>query len=124
MAIDSLVEMGVPKPSSNGEWAFYRLPDEFVIPNGTRIQKHGYGCRFKNERVYVDFDFGEHGEINGFDCWRLNDFCRKNLKARYGFDSQKDLERAFEDACLANELTYSGYILWYDRSNYGQSSEA
>ena len=124
MAIDSLASMGVPKPTSNNEWAFYRLSDELVIPTGTWIQKHGYGCRFKNERVYVDFDFGERGEINGFDCGRLTDFCRDNLKSKYGFDSQKDLERAFEDACLANELVYSGYILWYDRSDHRQSAEA
>ncbi len=117
VAVASLASMGVPRPTSNNEWAFYQLPKDLVIPSGTRIQKHGYGCRFKNELVYVDFDFGEHGEIDGFDCWRLQDYCRERLTTRYGFDSQKDLERAFDDACEAKELIYSGYILWYDRPN-------
>lgn len=120
VAVDALNSMGVPKPASNNEWAMFQLPDDLVAPTGTRIFKHGYGCRFKNELVDVDFDFGEYGEIDGFDCWRLYDFCLKNPTKTLGFDSQSELEVAFEEACDAEELIYSGYLLWYDRQTHQQ----
>ncbi len=107
--------LGIRLPASHDEWALYQLPANLNLPSGTRIQKHGYGCRFKNERVYVDFDFGANGEIDGFDCWRLYDFSRGRLSSKYGFESEKELEEEFENACKANALKFSGYILWYLR---------
>jgi hypothetical protein len=109
--------LGIQMPASNDEWAHYRLPADLNLPSGTRIQKHGYGCRFKNELVYVDFDFGANGEIAGFDCWRLYDFCRGQLSTKYDFESEKELKEKFEKACEANELNFSGYILWYIRDS-------
>ncbi len=114
-AVEAMTALGIRMPTSNDEWALYRLPNELNLPPCTRMQKHGYGCRFKNSLVYVDFDFGANGETNGFDCWRLYDFCRGQLSTKYGFESKTELEEEFANACEANELIFSGYILWYTR---------
>jgi hypothetical protein len=116
-AVTAMTEMGIPLPSSNDDWAYYQLPDGLILPPGTRMQKHGYGCRFKNDDVYVDFDFGANGEIDGFDCWRLYDFCRGHLRSKYGFASETELNESFDCACNASELVFSGYILWYNRTS-------
>lgn len=38
---------------------------------------HGIGCRFKFEKAFVDYDYGEHGRNDGFDLWRLSDYGRQ-----------------------------------------------
>lgn len=42
--------------------------------------KHGAGCTVYFQDGEIDFDFGRHGEINGFDPWRLFIFARKNCR--------------------------------------------
>jgi hypothetical protein len=45
----------------------------------------------------VDFDFGDEGEINGFDPYRLALFASERLK-NFGFKSETELNEAFEGA--------------------------
>lgn len=48
--------------------------------------KQGFGCAVDGPTWSVDFDFGDEGQIDGSDVWRLYAFARKRL-ADYEFDS-------------------------------------
>lgn len=60
----------------------------------------------------VDFDFGEHGEIDGFDAWRLIGFAGSKL-FEYGFASDASLKECFNEEVAAGALAYSGDTLYY-----------
>ncbi len=60
----------------------------------------------------MDFDFGEKGEINGFDIWRLSSFADERLE-QYEFSSEKELEACFKAEVALGSIVYSGYILHY-----------
>ena len=69
-AVELLRSSGVPIPESNAQWASSRLPSGIVLDGNRRFRKHGYGWEVAGPDWRVDFDFGERGEINGFDDWR------------------------------------------------------
>jgi len=64
-------ETNTPSPKTNLDWALKGPKKKGTLSDGTTYSKHGYGCLFEGEKDSVDFDFGEHGEIDGFDTWRL-----------------------------------------------------
>ncbi len=103
---------GIPRPASNMAWACASLPWRGELSEGVRYHKHGYGCAAHARTWHVDFDFGDAGQIDGFDAWRLVSFAGGTL-AKYGFASVDDLRCAFAAAVDAGELRYSGYILYY-----------
>jgi hypothetical protein len=39
---------------------------------------HGVGLRFHGKGFWIDFDFGDKGELGAFDAYRLHDFNKKN----------------------------------------------
>ena len=94
------------------------IPQLGKLIGGIPYFKHGFGCKVKLPRGAVDFDFGEQGQINGFDLWRFLDFAGSRL-FEYGFSSEAALKQYFEDELKADHLVYSGYILYYlvDSSN-------
>jgi hypothetical protein len=61
----------IAMPISNVGWAIAKIPAEGTLPSGATYEKHGYGCKVSMAEGVVDFDFGDNGEINGFDAWRL-----------------------------------------------------
>ena len=73
-AVKLLESAGFERPKSNTEWACNEIPQIGVLPGGIKYFKHGYGCAVHLDSGGVDFDFGENGEINGFDIWRLSGF--------------------------------------------------
>lgn len=109
---------GIKQPITNIEWACMDIPQLSKLIGGIPYFKHGFGCKLKLPRGAVDFDFGEQGQINGFDLWRLLDFAGSRL-FEYGFSSEAALKQRFEDEVKAGRLVYSGYILYYlvDSSN-------
>ncbi len=113
-AVKLLKESGIARPSSNTEWACNGIPQTGVLSGGVKYFKHGYGCAVHLRGGTVDFDFGEKGEINGFDTWRLSGFAEGRLD-QYGFSSEKELEACFKAEVTAGALVYSGYILHYLR---------
>ena len=46
----------------------------------------------------MDFDFGEHGQIDGFDAWRLARFAGSRLR-EYGFADLAVLNECFNAGC-------------------------
>lgn len=113
-AVQLLEQGGISQPRSNTEWACDDLPQTGILPGGVKYYKHGYGCAVHLKDGTVDFDFGENGEINGFDTWRLTCFAHGKL-LWYGFESEDELKMCFNAAVAAGELRYSGYILYYLR---------
>ena len=46
--------------------------------NGVEVYSHGYGIELIFAGLTIDFDWGECGEPDGFDVWRLYNFARHN----------------------------------------------
>lgn len=78
-AVKLLEEAGIVRPDSNTAWASSDIPQTGVLANGVKYFKHGYGCAVHLKGGSVDFDFGEKGEITGFDIWRLIGFAGELL---------------------------------------------
>jgi hypothetical protein len=113
-AVDLMTRSGVPRPASNMDWVGTDVRQIGELAGGVRYFKHGYGCAVQLPSGSVDFDFGEHGEIDGFDLGRLSYYARGRLSA-YGLASEEELKGVFEAAVRNGELVYSGYILYYTR---------
>nr|WP_305009462.1 MULTISPECIES: hypothetical protein [Providencia] len=114
-AIELMKLSGIALPKSNNEWACNALPIKGVLNGGVKYFKHGYGCAVHLKSGVVDFDFGEHGEINGFDYWRLKSISDNSLN-QYGFNSPNELKECFETEISNGNLIFSGYILYYKKN--------
>ena len=51
----------------------------------------------------IDFDFGEAGEFNGFDAYRLANYVRLN-KVQTDLDTEQKMKEEFETALESNLL--------------------
>ena len=111
-----LADSGFQIPRSNTDWAGNGAVQVGELKGGIKYFKHGYGCRVALPGGEVDFDFGENGEITGFDAWRLASFAESSLQ-QYGFESEEDLNLVFKSAVASGHLRYSGYILHYLAAN-------
>lgn len=70
-AVALLERAGLSRPKSNVEWALQRTLPSPDLGDGFVCRKHGYGCFVRGPAWAVDFDFGDVGQIDGFDAWRL-----------------------------------------------------
>ncbi|MEX0161698.1 hypothetical protein MRBLPD1_000152 [Pseudomonas brassicacearum] len=111
-AVELMQQSGIPLPLSCTDWLETDIPQQGELEGGIRYFKHGYGCAVSLPTGKVDFDFGEQGEIGGFDIWRLAGFAGTRL-TEYGFDTEDALKGSFQAAVKAGSLVYSGYILYY-----------
>ena len=114
-AVGLLSDAGIPRPASNTDWVGTQIPQTGLLPGGVKYFKHGYGVAVHLEDGAVDFDFGDEGQINGFDAWRLKGFSEER-PGRYGFHSDEEIDRCFEAAKASGAFVYSGYILHYLRA--------
>jgi len=103
---------GIRMPSSNQRWIETDIPRKGLLDGDIAYVKHGAGCTVYLPDGEVDFDFGNLGEINGFDLWRLSLFCSDKLST-YGFEDQDALERCFETAVSEGHLIRSDDFLFY-----------
>ena len=111
-AVAVLEKAGHPRPSSDSAWAGAGGPPRGELVPGYRFFRHGFGCAVHGPGWTVDFDFGERGQIDGFDPSRLKGFAEGQLDV-YGFQSAKEIDVLFARARDAGELVFSGYILSY-----------
>jgi len=77
-----------------------------------KIRPHGYGMEINVGSKTIDFDFGQNGEFNGFDAWRLENFVKEN-NINTPLDTKEKIETAI------NTAIKKGYIYQaFDRNLY------
>lgn len=103
---------GIRMPYSSFGWVKTDIPKRGLLDGDVVYLKHGAGCTVYFQDGEIDFDFGRHGEINGFDPWRLFIFAREKLSI-YGFESQDDLEKCFDVAVSEGHLVCSESSVFY-----------
>jgi hypothetical protein len=99
--------LGVRLPASNREWvticAETRLYKVRRV-NGLGVYAHGYGVELTLDGVTVDFDWGDAGEPDGFDAWRLWYFVQAN-KIAVDCRGYSQVRSWLEKAAARDELT-------------------
>lgn len=110
-AVAELSASGIPLPASRMEWVASALPKRGVLVTGRTYLKHGYGCTVGTQPDEVDFDFGERGETNGFDGWRLARFTGFQPRA-YGFADENELSWALVPESEHGRVVKRG-ALWF-----------
>jgi len=106
-AVDILEnKFNCPRPSSTDDYIVRCVP---IIRNanyesyGYKIRPHGIGMEIYIEGEIVDFDFGQNGEFNGFDAWRLMEFVNNN-KISTSLDAEEKIETAINEALVSGEI--------------------
>lgn len=101
-------------PASNRDWArrhMYERPVVGALPNGAALYPHGHGIAVVAENLNVDFDWGDEGEPDGFDGWRLYVFSLDNCPQINCTHTQ--LNELLKSAVAQGFLIESGQ-LYYD----------
>jgi hypothetical protein len=109
--VQALVDAGATLPTRDYEWPPGGFPAIGKLPDGRDYFCHGVGCAVRSRRGRtVDFDFGENGEIDGFDKTRLLTFVGATPQ-KYGFETRDEISDSFDAA--KSEFAFSGYILYH-----------
>ena len=112
-AVAAMEASGIPRPESDVEWTGYDIPQRGQFADGAQYFAHGFGCAVQLPDTTVDFDFGDEGQIDGFDWTRLAQFAGSKLSAEYGIDGESELRGLYDAALSRGDLVHSGYILSY-----------
>lgn len=106
--------LGVRLPNSADEWVticgetgLYNV--RWV--NGVEVYSHGYGIELTFPKETIDFDWGEAGEPDGFDAWRLWNFAQHNPDPS-PFATLADIRTWLGDALAAGELTCDQHLYY------------
>ncbi len=117
VVVNKLIELwSASLPITTIEWPVWSQSqydeDQFTNEYGIRIFPHGFGLSYQDSEFYIDFDFGENGETNGFDSNRIWLFAERN-----GINTQlineNQIQKIIEDQVLKGNLKFSGYINYY-----------
>jgi hypothetical protein len=117
--------LGVRLPASNREWV--RMSAECGVNragrvNGIEVDAHGYGIELVLDGVTIDFDWGDSGEPDGFDAWRLWNFVQVNgIAVDCGRSSQ--VRSWLEEAAALGELTRDS-LLYYSPAHRARRPKA
>jgi len=98
-----------PRPESSDDFIFRCVPlirDANYEKLGFKIRPHGIGMELLEGSIKIDFDFGENGEINGFDAYRLFNFIILN-KLNSHFKSENDIVLAINEAIDSGAIIQS-----------------
>ncbi|MDP3069841.1 MAG: hypothetical protein Q8N18_06105 [Opitutaceae bacterium] len=105
-------ELGIEAPKSNTDWACNGIKQSGQLADGSKYNKHGFGCAIRYSTGAIDFDFGANGELDGFDASRLWRFSKAS-KRDYGFATEKEIFAEISEAVSRGKLRFSGYMLYY-----------
>lgn len=111
-AVALMYRSGMKMPHTLFAWLRADIPGTGILDGGIKYFKHGAGCEVRLETGSIDFDFGDSGEIDGFDLWRLKNFTRDQLPC-FGFDSEEEIEQSFNAAVACGYLERSKGGLYY-----------
>jgi hypothetical protein len=117
-AVAVMERAGFQRPRSDTEWAGAAGPPHGELVAGYTFFKHGFGCAVHGPGFRVHFDFGESGQIDGFEPSRLKGFAANQLGS-YGLKAEDDIDEMFKEAQNAGEFVFSGYLLSYLRRGAG-----
>ena len=111
-------EAGVVAPTSSTAWATNGLK-KGTLSDGAIYSKHGVGCLIEAPERGVDFDFGDHGEIDGFDAWRLLQFAEIS-NGRHAFGEEKKIQTLLDSALTAGEIEKRGSLYYLRKKEPNQ----
>lgn len=107
----ALADAGATLPTRDYDWPPDGFPTTGKLPDGRDYFCHGIGCAVRSEKGRtVDFDFGENGQIDGFDLSGLLTYVGATPQ-HFGFETREEIAANFEAA--NSELAFSGSILYY-----------
>jgi len=104
--------LDVSLPITHNEWTCIGKDQKGETVDGIKYFIHGYGVTMNDGFVQVDFDLRDDGQIDGIDPWKLFEFVRTN-NIHCSFADRKGIECALKEAESLNQITYSGYLLYY-----------
>ncbi len=103
-------EVGVATPTSSTAWATNGLK-KGTLSDGAIYSKHGVGCLIEASEKGVDFDFGDCGEIDGFDAWRLLQFAEIS-NGQHAATDKKKIQALLDSALAAGEIEKRGSLYY------------
>ena len=107
-------KFGIPMPVSNKAWFVYCHETGLYAQSGkdgAQINAHGYGIAIETDDLCIDFDWGDNGEADGFDAWRLYS---QSLEHEFKFECTHNMcINWIEQAYGAGELERDTH-LYYD----------
>jgi hypothetical protein len=118
--VEKLIEIwAMETPMKRDVWTYWsqnlHKKHQFKNDQGIKIFPHGFGLSYQDAERFIDFDFGENGEITGFDGYRLWDFIEENNISTL-FTSVNQIARVVEKEVTKGKLEYSGYINYYRKT--------
>jgi hypothetical protein len=105
---------GVRLPDSGWDWAIFCGETglhNVRETNGVGVYTHGYGIELIFDDVTIDFDWGDAGEPDGFDVWRLYNFARLN-PSEVPSPEHDEVRAWVEAAAAAGELFRDGSLYY------------
>lgn len=102
-ALTLMKKSGIPLPYTTSEWSRTNLSGIKSLIDGIKYTSHGNGCLVELPDGDVDFDFGQLGEICGFDDWRIANFA-KGRHSTYGFATGAELRECFKHAVATKSI--------------------
>jgi hypothetical protein len=99
--------LGVRLPASNREWVTICAESGLYKVrrvDGLVVYAHGYGIELTLDGVTIDFDWGDAGEPDGFDAWRLWNFVQVN-KIAADCEGYARVRSWLEEAAARGQLT-------------------
>jgi len=106
--------VGVALPSSNVAWAANGMEKKGTLSDGASYLKHGYGCLIESKAEGVDFDFGDQGEIDGFDACRLAEFVGA-APSRFSISEERMMKPLLDAALTSGEIVKRGRLYYMKR---------
>jgi len=99
-------QLALPVPKSNRDW-FHFCNSQGLYQvrtiKGVGFYAHGYGVELTLEGTTIDFDWGDAGEADGFDAWRLWKFIGDN-NLEFKINDYSQVAEWLEQAYRAGEL--------------------
>lgn len=106
---------GLKQPQHPQNCQSSEIPQSGYLDSSEQIYYfiHGYGCCVRLPSGSVDWDFGQEGQIDGFDVWRLYAFVERGTQNFPEFRDKKVLTTVFAEAESKGLFHKSDYILYY-----------
>lgn len=111
-AVSLMAESGIEIPSNLNDLLHLDIPAEGELNGGIKYIKHGIGFLVHLPEGEVDFDLGQYGEIDGFDEWRLWQFCQERPNT-YAFGTEKAILDCIRHAVKEKKLAASSHNLYF-----------